>query len=432
MKEQTEIAIIGAGISGCAAAQQLQASGIDYVLLEKNVEAGGLTRSINVGSAHFDYTGHFLHLARYKDPADIPYAKQDLNDWQLIERKSAVYIDGRFVPAPFQYNLHGLEKSSRDRCIADYRNRPVKKDVSTFKEYLISGFGKSVCDMFLFPYNQKQSAISLENLSVYAVKRFFPAPDVQKIEAGYLDNNTDASTYNSLFWYPKRYGIGLLADGLARDLDHLYTNCIVEKINLANKTIQTSLGTIAYKKLISSAPLKWFCLNSDSEELKDLGLSLRHNNVLSLNVLLNGELPDDFNGYQWVYIPDPDIPIYRMGIYSNIHASCSPPSSTSLYMEVAYSYLDPLPGLDTILLDVFLSLEKLGWVRAGQVATVAANWIDCAYVHFDHRRNQVTENIFEILKDFEVAPIGRYGLWDYISMEDSIDSGLNAARKVAI
>ena len=67
--KKTDILIAGAGIAGCAAANELKFKGIDYLLVEKNIDPGGLTRSISLGDAHFDYTGHFLNLARFKSPA---------------------------------------------------------------------------------------------------------------------------------------------------------------------------------------------------------------------------------------------------------------------------------------------------------------------------------------------------------------------------
>ena len=56
LKNKADIIIIGAGISGCSSSQQLQANNRDYLLLEKNAEPGGLTRSISIGDTIFDYT----------------------------------------------------------------------------------------------------------------------------------------------------------------------------------------------------------------------------------------------------------------------------------------------------------------------------------------------------------------------------------------
>ena len=61
---------------------------------------------------------------------------------------------------------------------------------------------------------------------------------------------------------------------------------------------------------------------------------------------------------------------------------------------------------------------------------MCANWIDCAYVYFDHNRYGAVNKIVDILHTSNVYPIGRYGLWEYISMEDSILSSIKTAGEV--
>jgi len=426
---KTDILVAGAGIAGCAASQALQAAGADYLLLEKNVEPGGLTRSISIGEAHFDYTGHFMHLAQCTSPAALPFAHQNDDDWMLISRKSMVFVEGGMAPAPFQYNLFYLPEDIRKRCIEGFHGRPETGEARSFKEYLLSGFGEGICQYFLFPYNEKIMACSLDDLSVDAVKRFFPAPDRERIENGYNQGgaNTDAG-YNSQFWYPKHQGIGLLAQGLARGLKNLLTTCPVEGIDLDAHRVYTPSGIIRYERLIPSIPLKTLCMLTTHPVLCSLADSLRHTRVLCLNLLIQGSMPETFQGCHWIYVPQRDIPFYRLGIYSHIAPHIHPKGMTALYVEVASAHGATAPVMGTFLDDIFSSLERLGWVHRSQCATITANWIECAYVHFDHPRKRTVSEIIGILDEHEVHPIGRYGLWDYISMEDTILSGVETAR----
>jgi len=426
----TDVVIIGGGISGCAAAQALQSAGADYLLIEKNVEPGGLTRSINIAEAVFDYTGHYLHLARCSNPGEIPYAGQNSEDWQKIRRKSVVYMEGSIVPAPFQYNLYALPVEIRNRCIAEYHARRATEVPKSFKDYLLSGFGSSICEMFLFPYNEKQLALSIDELSLDAVKRFFPYPDRDKIERGYLGAPAESYGYNSYFWYPKKNGIGILSKGIANGLKELKTCCNVRKVGLSGKVLHTSCGNIRYKRLMSSVPLKWLCLNCDDLRLQNLARSLSNNSVLCLNLLCEKPWVKELEGCHWIYIKEKDIPFYRVGVYSNIPTRIWCDNHTALYVEIAYSESRKLKPMEDILQDVFTALQKLGWMNRKDCIIIAANWIDCAYVHYDRRRKESVAEIMEILKEYDVFPIGRYGLWDYMSMEDSIYSGIEVARKV--
>jgi hypothetical protein len=70
-------------------------------------------------------------------------------------------------------------------------------------------------------------------------------------------------------------------------------------------------------------------------------------------------------------------------------------------------------------------LEHLGWVDQQSIVCLAAHVIPCAYVHHTPSRAAVVDGVYQRLQDYGVYPIGRYGLWDYINMEDSIESGLS-------
>ncbi|MGA1839718.1 MAG: protoporphyrinogen/coproporphyrinogen oxidase [bacterium] len=430
--QKTDILIAGAGIAGCAAANELQARGIDYLLVEKNVEPGGLTRSISVGDANFDYTGHFLNLARVKSPAALPYANQNDEDWMQVKRKSGVYIEGEIVPAPLQYNLFYLPETFREKCIRDFRNRPKEEKVFSFKEYLMSGFGQAICDCFLFPYNEKLMDCDIGQLSVGAVKRFFPIPDTERIERGYSKEGENLSTgYNSTFWYPKKHGIGLLARGLSQNLSKLLTCCNIESIDPASYCAYTRRGKISYERMLTSIPLKQFCSITNDADLQNLASALRHTRVFCLNLLFHGAPSEFFKNFHWIYIPEKDIPFYRIGIYSHICPNMNPPMGTAFYVEVAFSDNKTLPGMSTLMDEILLFLEKQGWAKRYMCSVISANWIDCAYVYFDHNRQDITEKIFKKLRNYNIFPIGRYGLWDYITMEDSIISGIETAQSLS-
>jgi protoporphyrinogen oxidase len=430
MRDKADVVIIGAGISGCAAAQELQSRGVDYLLLERNPEPGGLTRSFSVGEGHFDYTGHFLHLSRCASPAELPYARQNNADWQLIEKRAVVHIKGHAVPAPLQYHLHALPEPWRRRCLEDYRSRLPNQNPANFREYLLAGFGSQFCEIFFFPYNEKTMATHLEGISKDTANRFFPNPDEKKIEAGSRERRGPVSPdYNSYFWYPKHRGIGLLSERLADGLDRLRTCCRVEKVDLVNKKLMTSQGPIGYDRLLTSEPLKTFCGRTNNRILRTLARRLSHNKVLCFNLLLKEKVARTFRGCHWIYVPDRDIPFYRWGVYSHLPVDTEPPDASAIYVEVAFSH-EEQPVISKVLDQVLAAFERKKWFQRKDCVVIAANWIDCAYVHFRPDRDAVVGRMMALLQARGVYPIGRYGLWDYSSMEDSIYSGIETARRV--
>jgi len=183
---RTNIAVLGGGLSGLAAACALEEAHADYILFERRPELGGFTRTAKVGDFCFDYTGHFLHLARYSSPARVPYANLRDEDWMLIPRKACCYVANSMVTAPLQYHLGELPQDVLEKCAKSYDERlsEVRDTPRNFKEYLVHSFGRSVAELFLIPQNEKTLATSVDRLSVRAVRRFFPVADDAVIRRG--------------------------------------------------------------------------------------------------------------------------------------------------------------------------------------------------------------------------------------------------------
>jgi protoporphyrinogen oxidase len=423
--------VIGGGLAGLTAARTLQQRAQDFLLLERCPTLGGLTRTVEVGEFCFDYTGHFLHLRRYPTPADIPFAGQDNQDWIRVDRKSSCYVGGKFVTAPIQYNMRELPSSLRAECVDSYENRPTNtgRQNESFHDYIVNGFGERLADLFLIPQNEKTMAISLDRLSISAVRRFFPAPDEALVRRGIQMGSAGALGYNANFWYPKTGGIGHLVNGLRSGLDNCVVNQDVAAIDLDARTLTTKTGkTYCWSVLFSSMPLKQLCNITNDEELVIAAGKLSHSSTISFNIGLRRELLPEFRDIHWIYVPDRDIPFYRVGFYSNISQGTCAPGYSALYVEVGMSpeQVDRTDLVKDLQPKVLRSLEKMGWIKSQDIVCVVTHTLRCAYVHHTSDRDEVVTAILNRLRGSNIFPIGRYGLWDYTSMEDSMESAQNA------
>lgn len=436
MKQPAQKAVVlGAGISGLAAAHALQDGGFATDVLEACPSIGGLTRSVQVGAFCFDYTGHLLHLARYASPAGIPYADLHDADWQRIDRRSFCYLGERLVTAPVQYNLRQLPPELFRACVASYDARPpLPPGEPSFRDFVISGFGQLLSDEFLIPQNEKTMATSLERLSHKAVRRFFPPPDEPRVRAGIAGDAPPAPEYNSQFWYPRLGGIEALVHGLARGVRRLHRLQRADRVDLTGRRVRTQSGDEwEWDVLLSSIPLRDLCLISGDAELREWSRALTHSTTISLNIGIRGALPPALDGVHWIYVPDRAIPFYRVGVYSNISAGLCPPDCASLYVEVGVpgEAADQVDIAGDLQPRVLAALRDLGWLRLESVVCVVTHVMRCAYVHHTPERDAVVAKILARLKEYGVHPIGRYGLWDYTSMEDSIASGIATAQSLA-
>jgi protoporphyrinogen oxidase len=423
--------VIGGGIAGLTAARTLQQQGQDFILLERCPTLGGLTRTVEVGEFCFDYTGHFLHLSRYPTPADIPYADLDNRDWIQVCRRSCCFVGGKLITAPIQYNLGELPPSIRAECVESYEKRPrnVQQQNTTFRDYIVNGFGERLADIFLIPQNEKTMAISLDRLSSCAVRRFFPIPDEALVRKGMRVGSRDNLGYNASFWYPRTGGISHLVEGLRKGVENCLVNQNIVAVDLNAKTLSTTTGgTFRWEVLFSSLPLKTLCQITGDEELIAASRELSHSSTISFNIGLRVPLRPEFQDIHWIYVPDRDIPFYRVGFYSNISKGTCTPGYSAIYVEAGMSpeYADRVDLVKNLQPDVLRSLEKLGWINRRDVVCVVAHTIRHAYVHHTNSRDRVVSSILDRLRKHNVHAIGRYGQWDYTSMEDSMESARDA------
>lgn len=430
------VLVLGGGISGLTAARALQQQQREFLLLERCPTFGGLTRTVEVGDFCFDYTGHFLHLSRYSTPEDIPYTNLKNQEWAQIDRRSRCFVGGKLITAPIQYNLGALPPGLFEQCVASYNAKPSlsNSENASFLDYIVSGFGQALADLFLIPQNEKTMAISLDRLSKHAVRRFFPAPDEKLVRMGMTPGATSsAQSYNSTFWYPKAGGIGRLVQGLRTGIDSCSVNQDVIAVNLRDKTARTkSQDTFCWDVMFSSIPLKSFCQMTSDEELVCTSAELSHSSTISFNIGLRGPLRPEFEGIHWLYVPDRTIPFYRVGFYSNIGKGTCTPGRSALYVEVGLpsEEVDRTNLINVLQPQVMRSLEALGWVDSRDVVCVVIHVMRHAYVHHTPHRDRAVNTILKRLRESCVFPIGRYGLWDYTSMEDSMESARAAVLEL--
>jgi protoporphyrinogen oxidase len=424
-----KLLILGGGISGIAAAKAAEEKNLDYLLIEKAQSLGGLTRSMYIGEYIFDYTGHFLHLVNFNSPADIAGSFNQA-DWGLINKNAKCFYKGNIIDAPFQYNIKQLPESLYIKFINSFLiSDKIQKSENTFSDYLINNFGNEIANEFLIPYNQKLLSTNLSRISKDAVTRFFPPPIKDLV---IKSAKVVPKTYNSTFWYPKKNGIQLLVDSLIFGIpkNKIITNSEVEMIDLEKKNLITNRDNFKYDDIISSVPLNVFI--KKCPQLKSFNKYLKNDitagTVLSFHIGVRGKLQKRYEGIHWIYFSEKNYPFYRVGFYSNFNDYMAPKNSYSMYVEVGVDSKEI--ELKTIITNVLDSLEKLQLLKKRDIDLLIYNFMVDGYVHYTHSRNAVLERISNQLEKNNIFQIGRYGKWQYSSMEDSIKEGYESINKI--
>jgi protoporphyrinogen oxidase len=423
------IVILGAGIAGLSAAFHLK--GKEYEIFEREEEVGGLCRSVTNDGFTFDYTGHLLNVSQ-------PYTQKLLNDLLpnlLIrhQRNSAIYVHGTYVPFPFQANLWALPKEITRECLIEFIRASCReaKGGDDFLSWIYQSFGPGIAKHFMVPYNKKLWKIPLDEISLEWVERFVPCPALKEVVDGALGVNLKGFGYNQEFFYPRQGGIGVLPQTFLTKVNGVHHGKEAQSIDIEKKVIQFQDGSeTTYSTLISSLPLNELLqrLGPLPEEIKDAEARLRYVSVLNLNLGVGREGISD---YHWVYYPDPAYPFYRVGFLSNFSPQLAPKGTSSIYVEISYLPSQP-PLVDHVREEILSSLIACGVLREDdEILTEKILMIKHAYVIYDRFRQQHLSHIIQFLCSRDIYPLGRYGVWEYSTMEEAILQGKEVAERLS-
>lgn len=417
------IAIIGAGLTGLSVARLLPAR--QCRVFEREAIPGGLCRSEQVEGFTFDWSGHLLHVR----DAGLRRRLGRLLPGMLQRhvRNASVHACGCTVPYPFQANLHGLPPEVVRECVTGFvralYSRPRSARNPDFLSWVLATFGEGIARHFFIPYNEKLWLRSLEHLTIDWARWSIPRPGLDEVIGGALGISTTGMGYNPTFLYPRSGGIGVLPETLAKRLRNITFGKLLTRVNLRQREITFQDGeTLHYDRLVSTVPLP--ALLHMIEDLPtwaaQAGNRFEWVSVCNCNLGINraGVTP-----YHWVYFPERVYPFYRVGCYSNFSDGMAPPGTSSLYVEVATR---PAQVADPATLEeaVAEGLRRCGMLRRrDRIVVSRCQHIRCAYVVHDSHRQRLLPRVLDFLATHGVSSAGRYGAWEYSSMEQALRTG---------
>jgi protoporphyrinogen oxidase len=436
--------IFGGGLTGLSTAWHLERQARDrgdpglgdWLLVEKDERLGGLTRTEWLRGYGFDHTGHWLHLRHPEMKAFVHELMGD--DMMQVARVSRIWSHGALTHFPFQQNLHGLPLPVVQECLqgavdaALAEARGETEAPKNFKDFCLQRFGKGITERFMVPYNTKLWGCEPEEITADWCSRFLPRPNIAQMVAGAIGVVDDQAGYNAHFVYPRTGGIEAFAGRIAGQLptSKVALGTRPVRLDLRNKVCTLSNGTmVRYEHLVSSLPLPEL-LKVAVElpcEVKDAAERLR---CTSLRYLCYGiRRPGVLADIQWLYVPEPKYPFYRIGSFSNAVPSLAPDGCASLYVEVANNQQ---ASDDEVKASVRQFLRDHDWLGDdSEVEVEEVRHIRYGYVVFDEHYFPAKQAILGHLQANAVNSLGRYGAWVYSSMEDALWDGYQFAHRLA-
>jgi protoporphyrinogen oxidase len=427
------VLILGGGLAGLSTAFHLRRP---WLLVERESRVGGLVRTETMhGGFRFDPTGHWLHL---RDPGIKALVHERLlkDGLVTVARRAAVFTRGVFTRFPYQVNTHGLPAEVVAENLLGFVEATMgeggralrEREPANFEEFILRHLGAGFAKNFMVPYNTKLFGVPPRELSAAWCGRFVPKPSLKEVVDGALGLGSDALGYNATFVYPKEGGIEGLALALHRALEggEIRVSTQPTALDWERRVAKLSDGTeVRWSALVSTLPLPALVglLHEVPDAVREAASRLRATDVTWVAVGVRGP---NLQPWHWVYTPEAEFTTYRIGSPSAVFPGTAPSGTSSFYVE--YSGPRSPETCARAAVEDLVRARMIG--RAADVLFTEPRVIRNAYVLYDAHYGQARQTVIDFLGEVGIRTAGRYGNWEYSSMEDALLGGRAAADQV--
>ena len=455
------IIILGGGITGLSAGLACGAP-----IFEANSVAGGICRSYYVEPSNENRAGRrILNSKRLNGPAyrfehggghwifgATAHVKNFIRgfvDITRYERRALVNIDYDgsrvIVPYPIQNNIIKLKSCAYDaQAIADEIVSLASTDINvpsnqSINDWLLSTFGKSLCDIFFIPYHRLYVAGLADFVRPQdAYKTPINIRDVIKGAKESNSNETSRAGYNCHFFYPEE-GLDALCERMASQCDVRYGKKITS-IDTASRTVRFEDNTtVSYKHAISTIPLNRIIRLANINIPNFFNVYTERNIFTSISVVvvnIGGKKGKNFpDNAHWMYFNKTKTGFHRIGFYSNVSRSFLPNSNSdelcSIYVEAcikegAINYLQ----YERIVRDIAKEVRDIGIIESIEV--IDPSFVPNGYTYFSNKYPvpDIDHGLNLMHNESGIYQAGRYARWKFQGISESIQEGIIAGKIV--
>ncbi|MDP2420243.1 NAD(P)/FAD-dependent oxidoreductase [Sediminibacterium sp.] len=423
----SENLILGAGISGIAAAYELKQQNVHSLILEKNKSWGGLLDNFTINGFRFD---KFIHLSFAQDN----YVNEIFFKSPLIKHTPLPfnYYKGKWLKHPAQNNLYPLDQAEKDLIINDFKSRKQidVADIRNYEEWLRVQFGDYFAENFSMIYTEKYWTMQAKDLETRWIGNRLYKPTIEEVENGCNTNLTPNTYYAKEMRYPKSGGYKTFLNPMV-DCLNIKTDSSVTSIDLENKEVViNSQHVYKFENLISSLPLPEICSLIKNIPLHVLEASNKLNFTSGYLISLGFSKPEIADKL-WFYIYDKDILPARVYSPSLKSPDNAPNGCSSIQAELYFSKKSILNiASEDILEQTIEKFISIGLFCVEDLIVKDIRSEKYANVIFDHFIYDNRKIVIDYLESNQVISVGRFGEWDYFWSDQSMLSGRDGALKL--
>ena len=418
----------GAGPTGLGAAWRLEehrqagTTNAEWVVFESSEAAGGMARSEAVDGFVWDIGGHVLfpHFEYFDRVLDLV-----VDDWVGVVPVRGAWMWDRFIPYPVQRNLRHFPPEVLADVLAGLRDRTDTSSPETFENFLVAQFGSSLYETFMLPLNLKMWATHPSHMGYgWADQRSgsasanVPRVDLEEVLADIaLERDAVAWSPDACVRYPARGGTGSIWSAIAGRLpaQRMRFRTTVQAVDTKSRRVTLGDGNeIGYDHLISSIPIDRFlgCL-TDQPDLSAIAHRFKPAGVEVVGIGLSGRPPPGLTDVCSLYVPDLDLPFWRVTVLSNYSPWCVPVHAPHWSLLCEVNTGDAVSTPVDVVSAVLDGLVRLGFVTHPQIVSTWHRRLSHGYPVPHRDRDRHLELVAEVLEPLGVFCRGRFGGWRY-------------------
>ncbi|MDD3040970.1 FAD-dependent oxidoreductase [Bacteroides sp.] len=311
--------ILGAGPAGLTVANRFMQKGImDFIILEKESEAGGLCRSKIVDGSPFDVGGgHFLDVRRPK-VNEFLFGFMPEEEWDKYDRDSRIMVNENEINHPIEANIWQMNVEDQVeylKSIAIAGCNLGTEMPEEFVDWIYWKLGSKVAEDYMIPYNQKMFSKDLNQLGTYWLDKLPNVSFEETILACLTKKAYGKQPGHAQFYYPKNHGYGELWIRMANAIeDNIEYNKDINGIDFTSKTVTTTDGS-KYQADCIITTIPWMEFEDIIGMPDEVRNSIKELKYSSIQTEYYAENLD--TEAQWIYYPDLKLSYHRILVRHN-------------------------------------------------------------------------------------------------------------------
>lgn len=421
-KRTSNIAILGGGIAGLAAAYFLNKKGFDFTVYESEKIAGGNCRTINFGDFKIDTGAHRFHDKDKEMTAEmLSFMKEKVHE---INVPSYIFHRGKLIHFPLTptdvfYNLHFSEVfKAAWFFIAD---KFKFKTTGNFESLVYQKYGRYISDLFLTNYSEKLWGEKCSELSTEVAGSRLKNLNLNSIILEFLFRKKRSKHLEGSFYYPLQ-GFGDIAKQMVAAFgnEKLKTNSRVTKLitnqNRISEVVLNNDIRISPDLLISTLPVTLMIKMLEPaapKEILDTINELKFRHIKLVIFTLNKPA---VNRAATMYFPGKQYLFTRCYEPRNRSKFMSPEGKTSLVAEIPFALSDKVDKMsdDELINETKKGLLSTKLFSENEILEAHILTIPFAYPVLIKGFEEKFMKVFEFLSQFENLYItGRSGRFEY-------------------